>query len=119
MRQYLLILDGINTLSSLDLILSINDIDASIVLPELETKFDIYPPRDITSSIADTLSPTNESPLTVVSTPLLLIFDNIMLEKDMLKNQSKQSKHTHSFILQIGIIFFHISLYFSFRCRSV
>ena len=57
------------------LIRPINDTNGPIVLPEPEVKFNASPPHDTIFSITDTLLLTNDSPLIVVSTPLLLMFD--------------------------------------------
>ena len=80
-RQHLLIPDRIKTLLIFGLIPPINDTDAPIVLHKPESKFNIPSPHDNISSIDDTLLLTNYSHLTVVSTPLLLIFDKRNVRK--------------------------------------
>jgi len=68
--------------------LPINDTADSLnVLPEPESN---PPSRDIPSSISDTISPTtNDPPLTVVSTPLLLNFNKCNVRIKHVKNQNK------------------------------
>ena len=113
MRQYLLLLDGINILSFLGPIPPINDIYTSIVLHEPESKFNVSPPRYITSSIADTLLPTNDSPLIVVSTPLLLIFDKCNIRKRHVKQSMKKIKAyslIHLTYLHNHLLFFPLPL---------
>ena len=83
------------------------------VLPEPEAKFNVPLSHDIISYIADTLLLTNASSLTVMSTPLLLIFD-----KPNVRKGHVYTIEAYPFIFHIGILIFHASI-FRFRCCSV